>query len=56
MDLRIGKCDPFHGGGMDIFWNQTMSLESVRFVRCYKVHKRPKTAVASEISFLLAKL
>ena len=30
-------------------------LESVRRVNCYEVHKRPKTTVVSETSFLLAK-
>ena len=32
-----------------------LSLESVRIINRYKVHKRPKTAVVFETSFLLAK-
>ena len=32
-----------------------LSLESVRIVSHYKVHKRPKTVVTFETSFLLAK-
>ena len=32
-----------------------LSLESVRIVNRYEVHKRPKTTVVFEISFLLAK-
>ena len=33
-----------------------LSLESVRIVNRYEVHKRPKTTVVFETSFLLAKL
>ena len=33
----------------------SLSLESVRIVSRYKVHKRPKTVVTFETSFLLAK-
>ena len=32
-----------------------LSLESVRIVNRYEVHKRPKTTVVFETSFLLAK-
>ena len=55
MMIRWFKQEVRYKPVLTYFYFSALSFESVRIVNRYEVHKRPKTTVVFETSFLLAK-